>query len=72
MTPEPRALAPDDTAAEAPGRMHAGRCCHLPVVGQRRIAGGVTIRDQHEALRSALDEGLHSDGCRAGPPAGRA
>jgi CBS domain-containing protein len=79
MTPVPQTLSPDDTAADGLERMRTGRYRHLPVVEHDRIVGMVSIRDLHEAVRSALEEELHSaeslifgDGYGAGAPAGRA
>ncbi len=56
MTPNPDALAPDDTAQDALDLMRLRGYRHLPVVDRGRLVGMVSVRDLYEVTRLALEQ----------------
>jgi len=60
MTANPETLRPDESALDALRKMQAGRYRHLPVLDGNDIVAMVSIRDLFEAVRSSLEEELHS------------
>lgn len=60
MTADPETLRPSDSALDALGKMQTGRYRHLPVLDGHDIIGMVSIRDLFEAVRSSLQEELHT------------
>jgi CBS domain-containing protein len=57
MTPNPRTVAPDQTANEALEVMHSGGFRHLPVVdGAGKVVGIVALRDLNAMVRRQLED----------------
>ena len=60
MTANPTTVTPSDSAMHAFETMNTGRFRHLPVLDGEEVLGIVSIRDLHEAIRTGLEEELHS------------
>ncbi len=60
MTENPETLRPDESALDALAKMQAGRYRHLPVLDGNDIIGMVSVRDLFKAVRSSLEEELHT------------
>jgi CBS domain-containing protein len=56
MTLDPRTLAPNHTAIEAPRLMQDARCRHLPIVHEGKVVGIVSHGDFTGMERDRLDE----------------
>jgi CBS domain-containing protein len=58
MTPDPDALAPDNTASDAIRMMREHNYRHLPVVDGTRVVGMVSVRDLYAVYNTELEQDL--------------
>ncbi len=58
MTPDPRALAPDDSISEALELMRVHGFRHLPVVDAGRPIAMVSVRDLYSVVQSHLERDI--------------
>lgn len=59
MTPDPDTIGPGGTCNEALRMMRDHKYRHLPVVGNGRLVGMVSVRDLYDAVLSELEDEIH-------------